>query len=152
MGSDHSILGDQDDNAKGVSTRPFVRLRLAAIFVPASIIALIFLVRSVHTSSPREAKISSTPISRNFATIKSALANFEIEFDRAPTTAEGLDALVHKPPGLSNWSYPFLEGPPLDLWGHPFIYRCPGSEGALYDLHSIGPDGIDGTGDDIWVD
>ena len=43
----------------------------------------------------------------------------------------------------------------LDAWGRPMRYRCPGRHNPDgYDLWSVGPDGIDGTADDItnWDD
>jgi len=37
-----------------------------------------------------------------------------------------------------------------DPWGNPYIYVCPGTHNTdSYDLHSFGPDGQDGTEDDI---
>ena len=42
-----------------------------------------------------------------------------------------------------------------DAWGHPLRYQCPGTHNpAAYDLWSRGPDGDDGTADDItnWND
>jgi general secretion pathway protein G len=84
--------------------------------------------------------------------LKSQLANFEIEFGRFPTTAEGLEALVDTPPGLPQWNHPFMDKLPLDEWGRPFIYRCPGIGGPLYNLCSAGPDGIEGSADDVNID
>ncbi len=82
--------------------------------------------------------------------LKQALNNFEVDHDRFPTTAEGLDALVHRPPGMPDW-HPRLEKIPLDAWGHPFVYRKPTTTGQqFYDLYSLGPDGQDATPDDIW--
>ena len=39
---------------------------------------------------------------------------------------------------------------PVDRWGHPLVYRCPGKHGR-FDLYSVGPDGIDHHGgrDDV---
>ena len=37
-----------------------------------------------------------------------------------------------------------------DPWGNPYVYVCPGTHNTDgYDLHSFGPDGQDGTEDDI---
>ena len=39
-----------------------------------------------------------------------------------------------------------------DPWGHPYQYRNPGKrhpEG--FDVYSLGPDGKDGTADDIYA-
>jgi hypothetical protein len=54
--------------------------------------------------------------------------------------------------GAGKWSGPYLlgEGSPKDPWGRPYRLRVPSihdPEGA--DFWSAGPDGIDGTSDDI---
>jgi len=69
-----------------------------------------------------------------------------------PSTNEGLKALISPPLRVRGWRGPYLVGPniPHDLWGNEFRYRYPGIiHSGLYDLWSIGPDGIDGTSDDI---
>jgi general secretion pathway protein G len=38
---------------------------------------------------------------------------------------------------------------PKDPWGNDYVYRAPGTNGADYDLLSAGPDGHEGTADDI---
>jgi hypothetical protein len=39
------------------------------------------------------------------------------------------------------------QGRPLDHWGHPFHYRCPGVRvKGMFDLWSDGADGVDGEG------
>ena len=70
-----------------------------------------------------------------------------------PTTAQGLEALVKKPtikPIPENYlegEWKYLMKVPLDPWGNPFIYRS--SEMGLIDIISCGPDGEEGTEDDI---
>jgi len=84
--------------------------------------------------------------------LKQALNTFEVDHDRFPTTAEGLDALVHQPKGMTEW-HPYLERLPRDSWERTFIYHDLGMTVApFYDLHSKGPDGIDGTADDLYED
>ena len=82
---------------------------------------------------------------------KSALATFEIDNGRFPTTAEGLIALVQMPAGLEkSWNGPYIERISEDKWGHEYAYACPGSEGDnFYDLASAAKDGIFGTADDL---
>ncbi len=71
-----------------------------------------------------------------------------------PSTAQGLQALRHQPAELSNasqWDGPYLDSNvPLDPWGNPYQYMCPGTHNPdKYDVWSMGPDGINGTQDDI---
>jgi general secretion pathway protein G len=42
-----------------------------------------------------------------------------------------------------------LDRPPVDPWGSACVYHVPGRHNVDYDLLSIGPDGKEGTADDI---
>ncbi len=57
-----------------------------------------------------------------------------------PTTKQGLEALLKKPtipPIPSNWRGPYLGKIPLDPWGYPYNYVCPGVHNKnSYDLSS----------------
>ena len=74
-----------------------------------------------------------------------------------PDTSQGLDALINPPddPVLQDKWYevgPFLktEVVPLDPWNTPYQYESPGRYNPnSYDIWSLGPDGIDGTDDDV---
>jgi general secretion pathway protein G len=79
-----------------------------------------------------------------------ALDTFELDIGRFPTDAEGLDSLVKSPAGLTTWKGPYIKRIPTDPWGHPYIYHEPGGVGApSTGVLSAGPDGIEGTVDDI---
>jgi len=86
--------------------------------------------------------------------VKTALGVFKTDVGRYPTTAEGLQALVTCPAGIATaWRGPYFEPLPADKWGHPLVYRCPGTAGPTsYDLLSVGPDGVEGTKDDVGKD
>jgi general secretion pathway protein G len=86
--------------------------------------------------------------------VKTAVGIFEVDVDRYPTTVEGLQALITAPADVRTvWMGPYLEKFPIDAWGHPFVYRCPGTaDPTSFDLLSVGPDGIEGTPDDIGKD
>lgn len=80
--------------------------------------------------------------------IQSMLALFKTDTGRFPNTSEGLLALVTNP-GLDNYSREgYLDQMPIDPWGNPYIYICPGLHGKDYDLESYGKDGEDGGTDD----
>lgn len=84
------------------------------------------------------------------ANIALALDLFELDTGRYPTTEEGLVALRTQPPDASNWNGPYLKREPVDPWGRSYVYRIPGAHNpADFDLFSVGPDGIEGTPDDI---
>ncbi len=77
-----------------------------------------------------------------------ALKCFNVDCGGFP---DNLSALMQQPSGLDGWSGPYLERAiPKDAWGHPYIYRYPGQHsGVDFDLYSAGPDGQEGTDDDI---
>ncbi len=83
-----------------------------------------------------------------------ALGGFAQDVGRFPSTAEGLDALVQRPSSVSPeaWKGPYLSMThiPLDPWGHPWVYQCPGNHTPYpFDLYTLGADGISVTsGDD----
>ena len=72
-----------------------------------------------------------------------------------PSTTEGLQALVIAPAGKADrWRGPYVvDDKPeifLDPWGNPYQYRYPGIHNKNKpDVWSKGPDGKDGTADDI---
>jgi general secretion pathway protein G len=84
------------------------------------------------------------------------LLRYRMDMGAYPTTAQGLDALLHAPGGgaAGQWKGPYFEvrggTRPLDPWGQPYEYRQPGVKNPSgYDLYSAGPDRKAGTDDDI---
>jgi len=77
----------------------------------------------------------------------SSLEMYRLRIGNYPTTQQGLDALVRRPtmaPVPRQYPpEPFIKSIPLDPWGNPYIYRCPGERGA-YDIISAGRDGEEG--------
>jgi general secretion pathway protein G len=89
------------------------------------------------------------------ALFEQTLEDFMFDMGRYPTMAEGLDALIHNPTGSDSWAGPYLlrrSAVPLDPWGKPYRYRCPG-EHSDCDIFSVGPHGIEGNDDDVcnWI-
>ncbi len=72
----------------------------------------------------------------------SALDLFFLDNGRYPSTSEGLDALVKRPPAADRWGGPYLQqsGVPADPWGRPYEYRVPGKANP-YAITSLGADG-----------
>jgi general secretion pathway protein G len=82
--------------------------------------------------------------------LEGALQLYSFDMGRYPNTGEGLDALVRNPGSNDSWKGPYLaKDLPKDPWGHPYVYRCPGTQERDYELSSPGADGSDGTADDI---
>jgi general secretion pathway protein G len=88
-----------------------------------------------------------------------ALDLYELDMGRYPTSDEGLPALSSEPAsaaGSDGWNGPYVKTRVGDdPWGHPYEYRFPSERNPrMYDLFSRGPDGLEGTDDDItsWGD
>lgn len=80
--------------------------------------------------------------------MKTSLDAFKVDCGRFPSTAEGWDALIHCPEDglVVHWHGPYLENIPLDPWGNPYAYACPGRHNTNgYDLYSCGADGLSKT-------
>ena len=85
--------------------------------------------------------------------LETALVSYKIETNWYPTTEQGLLALVVKPTTVMPQK-PFHQLIPpelmIDSWNHEFQYRIPGIHNPDgYDVWSLGPDGVNGTEDDI---
>jgi general secretion pathway protein G len=79
--------------------------------------------------------------------IKSALGQYEIDNGFYP---KSLQDLLVQPSNAKNWHGPYLDKLPVDPWGNPYIYYFPGKHNQTsYDLLSVGPDGKEGTDDDV---
>jgi len=94
-----------------------------------------------------DARIATTKA--NLKTIKTAVLTYKTKFGQAPTTEQGLQALIQAPtvPPIPN-NYPvegFLDtrSVPLDAWGNPFQYITQGDRG-MSEIISYGADGEPG--------
>jgi general secretion pathway protein G len=100
------------------------------------------------------AKINTAQVFVN-ESMKAPLFTYKMQMGDYPSTEEGLLALVAPPASKADkWQGPYLEGQggklPLDPWKNPYQYSYPGTHNKDgYDLWSMGPDGKDGTKDDI---
>ena len=121
------------------SRKGFTLIELLVVMVILSLLAAFVgtdLFKHIGTSKQKAAK---TQIEM-FGT---ALDSFRLSVGRYPTTSEGLQALRTNP-GLNLWDGPYLRKEvPMDPWGRPYIYICPGQHGD-YDLISYGADGQEG--------
>lgn len=93
-----------------------------------------------------------TRVDSDLQAIGLALQSYESRALRKPTTEQGLKALVEKPtiePIPENYRA-FMKDMPKDPWGQEYKYRVPAQKSKDdYDVWSVGPDGKDGTEDDL---
>lgn len=125
--------------------RAFTLIELLLVMVIIAILAAVVVPK--FTGRTEQARV--TAAKADIASMKVALGAFETDTGRFPTTEEGLAALVTAPAGIQGWQHAYIEKVPMDPWGHPYIYRCPGSNGKDFDLFSAGPDGREGSADDV---
>ncbi len=92
-------------------------------------------------------------VKADIQTFSASLIRYKTKGGIYPTTEQGLRALVTKPTdGPQPRSYKSLlrEQALFDPWGNPYQYRRPGKHNPdTYDIYSLGPDGKEGTPDDI---
>ena len=111
----------------------------------------------------RGARVDTTKI--KLKQVETALEAYNVNIGHYPNEQEGgLEALRVKPSFDNeamgqNWRGPYLKEEPTDAWGVKYNYQLsqPGTPEAdltPYKLWSNGPDGMDGTDDDIknWSD
>jgi len=127
------------------AVRAFTLIELLLVLVILAILAAIVVPKLAGRSEQAKVAAAKTDI----ANLKTELGMFETDNGRFPNTQEGLQALMTRPAGdLPSWKRVSDEIKP-DPWGHPYVYRFLGTPEKDYDLLSCGPDGQEGTADDI---
>ncbi|MCP5058214.1 MAG: type II secretion system major pseudopilin GspG [bacterium] len=98
------------------------------------------------------ARIQTTKV--QIKTIESALAFYQMDTGRFPTSEQGLGALITRPtagPEARNYrpgGYLSSKTLPLDAWGEAFLYQSPGNHNPeQFDIWSLGADGQPGGSD-----
>jgi general secretion pathway protein G len=130
------------------SLRGFTLIELLLVLVILAVLAAVVIpnVAGYGEKAKRGGTIA------DIASFKAALAAFEVDNSRYPTTEEGLQALVTAPADLQATYKPggYLPSVPTDKWGNAYIYRFPGTINPQgYDVVSPGADHQEGTDDDI---
>ncbi len=132
--------------ARHSSCRGFTLIELMLVLVILATLAAIVVprMRGVREDVDRKAAITQ------IGSLRTAVNMFETQTGHYPRS---LEDLVVQPSDASNW-HPYLEPPkvPEDPWKHPYMYLCPGRRDSYgFDVWSLGPDGQDGTADDISI-
>ena len=138
--------------AAGASPRPirrshgFTLVELLLVLVILGTLAAIVYPKLAGRSDDARKTAAKTQIA-NFSTVLDA---FGVDNGYYPKGKSGLQDLVTQPSEAQNWKGPYMKEIPKDPWGNEYIYEYPGRNNANgYDLSSVGPDGKDGTEDDI---
>ncbi len=115
-----------------------VEIMLVVIIIGA--LSAMIIPRFVGRGEQAKVKIAKSDIEANIPT---ALKLYELDNGAFPTTEQGLSALRIRPatnPIPQDWNGPYLEKDPIDPWGRPYVYVCPGVHRPDYDLSSKGKD------------
>ena len=123
----------------------FTLIEIMVVLVIISIIAVLIVPNIL--SRPDEAR--AVVVKSDIQAISNALELYKLDNYTYPGTDQGLEALVTKPespPEPEHWKTGgYLSKVPVDPWGNPYQYLCPGVHGA-YDLWSLGSKGKQGGG------
>ena len=122
------------------SRRGFTLVEMLLVLVILATLAAIVLPKLTGTS--QRARV--TAVQTQIGAFKTALDAFEVDNGYYPKGKNGLMDLVQRPRDAANWHGPYLEKSPLDPWGNPYNYQCPGTHNSgegQFDLWSGGSDG-----------
>ena len=124
--------------------RAFTLVEILLVVVIIGILAALVIPKIAGSSERARVTAAGADINGG---IKSALGQYEVDNGFYP---KSLQDLLVQPGNARNWHGPYLDKIPVDPWGNPYIYYFPGKHvPGSYDLLSAGPDGKEGTDDDI---
>jgi general secretion pathway protein G len=94
----------------------------------------------------------SGSVRAHLSALNTALLLYKMKSGQLPTTEQGLAVLVEKPvlePVPQSWAQQLTGFDVLkDPWGNEYVYSLGPNEDG-FQIHSLGPDGLDQTDDDI---
>jgi len=129
---------------------------IEVLLVLVILVILVSLVVGTYTTAQKKANANAART--QIGLFDTPLKMYYMDMNMYPTTEQGLQALREPPGDLPNpekWDR-YLEKPiPNDPWGNPYQYESPGTYNTdSYDIRSLGPDGSDGTGDEVgnWLE
>jgi general secretion pathway protein G len=124
-------------NNKPRSKRGFTLIELTAVLALMAILAGIVTINVRHYLIKGKQNAARAEI----ATICDAVEAFYTAEGRYPTNQEGLAVLAARSDAGTE---PLLKQMPVDPWGHPYQYNCPGRNGEPYEVICFGADGREG--------
>ncbi len=160
-------------NRRAAARQGFTLMEMLVVL--AILVLLVAMVAPRLLGTQKKANISAAKT--QIGLLKGSLERYALDMSGFPTTEQGLAALIQAPTedgtsmgmgtedvsvgmdtgttstGSSNWAGPYVNSNelPKDPWGRPYQYEYPPTHGTgeYPDIWSYGPDGEDGTEDDI---
>ena len=126
----------------------FTMVELMAVLIILGLLATL-VVKKVATKV-EQARITTTKA--NLKALHSSVNQFRMDTTRFPTEDEGLIALIEQPSDVEIWEpggYLETTEIPKDGWGNEFIFELYPESGKQFVIRSMGPDGEEGTEDDL---
>jgi general secretion pathway protein G len=137
---DRAWIPDQvrDDSESG-----FTLVELMVVIVILGLLATIVAINVLPSGDRARVEKAKSDI----ATIESGLEMYKLQNFNYPSTADGLNALITPPSGMSDPSRyqkgGYLKKLPNDPWDRPYQYASPGTHGSV-DIWTFGADGKEG--------
>lgn len=126
----------------------FTMVELMAILIIIGLLATVVATKVV--SKVEQGRIITTKA--NLKILSSAVKQFRMDTGRFPSEELGLLELIEQPTDVINWEpggYLDTTELPLDGWNHDFKYELYPESGKEFAIRSFGPDGEEGTEDDL---
>lgn len=138
--------------------KPIASSRLSAAFTLMEMMLVLFIIALIlgggvylMQNVGQDAEVNKA--ASDIKTWETNLVRYKTKAMMLPTQQQGLVAMVTQPtvePLPKRWSALAKPEALTDPWGRPYQYRNPGKKDpAGYDLYSLGPDGVEGTPDDV---
>ena len=133
---------------RDIRTRPaseagFTLVELMVVVVILGLLATVVMINVL----PSQDRAMREKAKADISTLEQAVETYRLEMLTYPTTAQGLQALVQAPAGLSRPERyrdgGYIRRLPDDPWGQPYQYAYPGEHGR-FDVYSFGADGAKG--------
>lgn len=134
-------------NARRRSRKGFTLIELLVVLVILGLLAALVAPRFLKQVGKGQTGAATAQI-KNFA---GALELYMLDAGSAPSTEQGLEALLAEPGGSPRplkWRGPYMDTIPLDPWGNEYVYEEPGPNGEDFLIVSYGQDGKQGGSDD----